>query len=829
MAARIPTFLFSQLTLSENPPAPFLAPSDLVLNGPSPTPLNLPSAAQPLASTSLALAHPDRPLYLGIDSGVDRIKACVLDEELRVLWTAKVEIDEELHEYGTRDGVHTRGDSVTCPSIVRLHALDLLLTKLSRDCPDPTLLGRVVCISGAGQPNALHYLSPAFTQMLSAMPLTPHLSLSELFTPIPPSAPLFTVAEPTTDGDASTVEHIRALEAHFGQEQFDTSHPAGGAGVDPKRRIKDSLEKGREELVRRTGGRPCLRSPVAQLMKVLEENKTRVEEEAEFVRDPKKARKGLLETTERIVLESGLLASVFLGRLAPMDDSDACTTGMFNPILGDWDDDILAFVAGEEDEEGAEKLEGVLGEVGGDGGKPLGTISAYFVNRFGFSPTCLISPFTGSEIATALAYPLSSSQGDVLISLCGVAETDSLIAPVAGSRYATSQDWNVVRSPVRADELDAWYYMTSAGYLSGALTHAPRVPPHGNRDAGIGRALLRDLYCNGKWNTFEHLSGISPHGGTLGIDEKYFAYFFPHREASLAQGFLRFVAGARTPEFSDRKINPRLLVESQVMTLRIGLGRLLRAMQTPAQKARDGIRPFDAVGFSALSPSTTAERLVLVGEAAQNKALASILASVFDAPAFLPASLAGDTESTTDPTALLLAATKKTSPAALGTAYKAAWTYHRSTTDERVSFQRFLRRAIETTAQADQQHRVASATEPTHISDPSQAGTFASSSAASGPPPSLLSLGGADLSHISTAGSSLPPAGFAAGAPQGYKHAHEEAGEVAHSAGDGLFADEAKVPGLKMVAVPDPDLHKYYASMLPEFARLKRCALKGLI
>lgn len=47
------------------------------------------------------------------------------------------------------------------------------------------------------------------------------------------------------------------------------------------------------------------------------------------------------------------------------------------------------------------------------------------------------------------------------------------------------------------------------------------------------------------------------------LDEKYFAYFFPHREASLAQGFLRFIAGARVQEFSDRKINPRLLLESQ--------------------------------------------------------------------------------------------------------------------------------------------------------------------------------------------------------------------------------------------------------------------------
>jgi hypothetical protein len=33
-----------------------------------------------------------QPLFLGIDSGVDRLKACVLDEELRVVWTAKVDI-----------------------------------------------------------------------------------------------------------------------------------------------------------------------------------------------------------------------------------------------------------------------------------------------------------------------------------------------------------------------------------------------------------------------------------------------------------------------------------------------------------------------------------------------------------------------------------------------------------------------------------------------------------------------------------------------------------------------------------------------------------------
>lgn len=178
-AGRILTSHFSQLTMSD-PPGPFLAPSDL---GSSPTPFDLspspPPPLLPLPSPSTS-TRPDRPLFLGIDSGVDRLKACVLDEELRVVWTAKVDIDQELPQYGcvpisrqrlrtaaeaagparilthasvhsTRDGVRTRGDSVTCHSIVRLHALDLLLTKLSRDCPDPSLLTRIVCISGAGQ------------------------------------------------------------------------------------------------------------------------------------------------------------------------------------------------------------------------------------------------------------------------------------------------------------------------------------------------------------------------------------------------------------------------------------------------------------------------------------------------------------------------------------------------------------------------------------------------------------------------------------------------------------------------------------------------------
>lgn len=54
-----------------------------------------------------------------------------------------------------------------------------------------------------------------------------------------------------------------------------------------------------------------------------------------------------------------------------MDESDACTTDMFDPLRGKWDPDILEFVVGAEGPVGARKLEAVLGELGSDGGKSV--------------------------------------------------------------------------------------------------------------------------------------------------------------------------------------------------------------------------------------------------------------------------------------------------------------------------------------------------------------------------------------------------------------------------------------------------------------------------
>jgi len=112
-----------------------------------------------------------------------------------------------------------------------------------------------------------------------------------------------------------------------------------------------------------------------------------------------------------------------------------------------------------------------------------------------------------------------------------------------------------------------------------------------SKDAGVGRSLVKDMYCNGSWDVFGRFSAIVPHGGTLGcvslssraqtesrtdlkfkqfrLDDKYFSFFFPHGQGSIIQGFLRLVSGARVSEFSDCNVNPRLLLQSQFFSLRI--------------------------------------------------------------------------------------------------------------------------------------------------------------------------------------------------------------------------------------------------------------------
>ncbi|GAA5911938.1 hypothetical protein JCM6882_004720 [Rhodosporidiobolus microsporus] len=908
----LPTFHFSAL---DSPPALF-----------DPTSPSL--EQQQDAPTAKQQQKPDLPpLFLSIDAGVSKLRACVLSDALEVVWVAEVAVSDELPSYGTYNGVHIAGDVVTCSSEQRVAALDLLLDKLARDCPDPTLLSRVRCVSGVGQPNTLHLLTPSFPSLLSSLATSlPHKRLADVLT----SSAAFALPNPATGGDSSAVAQVRGLEAHFGRlsEEFkldeggEAEGEEGGGKSEKTKTAPHLLQPpGRALLTSLTGARPSPRSGAAQLLKLREADE-RERREGRLKRGVLCGGEGDGEggRTGRVVLESGLWAGVFLGRLPPADAADACSTGLFNPVTQDWEDSILEYVmvgdaaAGGGDGEGAKRLREMLGEVEADGGRALGIISPYFVKRFGFSPDCLIAPFSGPSPSTFLSFPLFSSPSpfsssalspadqiewrDVLLSLppSSGAETDELLLPCEKFVPAADEGGGGVGAAsgdagrgVWCNPARGWWEAMADGSEGedeeGGGETARFVASVSSRDNGVGRALVRDLYANSDWKIFGHLSAIVPHGGTIGLDDKYFSFFFPHGEASVAQGLTRFVAGARVQEFPDRKANPRLLLESQFMSLRLSVSHIYRSL-TPTLSTLDDppIRPFDSLGFPALSPYVLPTRLILVGAAAQNPAISSLASTVFNAPVFLPTegglrsfakSAPGEDDDNEDDGRKGGAVEKlKTTASALGAAYKAAWAYRRATGgdsdsdagEELISFQRFLREGIEALAalqegeapikgggggEGEEEEEEYSLPSGTQYSSPSTAGTRSTA-------PTYLSLprgsvsgstGSSSFAGRSVVGggggglssSSAPPSVYrssplaASTAPSSVVHHRAE--HHHHSQPQQQQSPEAAAteelepdpPGLTLVAMPDKDEWKYYSSMLPEFARIEKWALKGLI
>ena len=103
--------------------------------------------------------------------------------------------------------------------------------------------------------------------------------------------------------------------------------------------------------------------------------------------------------TSRISLVSSFLASIFLGKIAPMDIADVCGMNLFDIKTGSYNQKLMALAAGSSI---TSDLESKLGHVTEDGGASLGKISQYFVRRYGFSASCNVAPFTGDNPCTYL-------------------------------------------------------------------------------------------------------------------------------------------------------------------------------------------------------------------------------------------------------------------------------------------------------------------------------------------------------------------------------------------------------------------------------------------
>lgn len=331
--------------------------------------------------------------------------------------------------------------------------------------------------------------------------------------------------------------------------------------------------------------------------------------------------------TSRISLVSSFLASVLLGRIAPLDISDVCGMNLWNIQKGTYDDRLVELCAGSF---GAEDLKRKLGDVPEDGGIHLGNVHEYFVQRYGFSKDCTVIASTGDNPATILALPLRPS--DAMVSL-GTSTTFLMSTP----SYKPDPATHFFNHPTTPG-----LYMFMLCYKNGGLAREyvrDAINAHAQKSTG-----------NDAWANFDQtMLQTPPLGQSNESAPMKMGLFFPRPEIvpSIRAGQWRFSYNPNqdsleetTHGWNSPADEARAIVESQLLSLRL---RSRELTQSPG----NGI-------------PAQPRRVYLVGGGSKNKAIAKVAGEVLGGVDGVYKLDVGD------------------NACALGAAYKAVWAMERN-------------------------------------------------------------------------------------------------------------------------------------------------------
>jgi xylulokinase len=479
------------------------------------------------------------------------ITGVIVDSQLKHQHEAKVDFDADLgQKYGIEKGVLTNPaeGEIYAPTAMWLEAIDLVLSRLRDDGLD---FSRVKGVSGAGMQHGTVFWSHQAEKLLSSLD---------------PKRPLVEQLEP------SALKH---------QRKGAFSHPHSPNWQDhstQKQCHRFDAELGSpEELAEVTGSGAHHRFSGPQIMRFKAKYPDHYKE------------------TCRISLVSSFLASVFLGKFAPIDISDVTGMNLWHIKEGKWHDKLLALAAGSQ--EGAAELKQKLGHVPEDGGASFGHISQYFVERYGFASDCNIIPMTGDNPATILALPLQPS--DAMVSL-GTSTTFLMSTP----EYRPHPDYHFMNHPTTAG-----LYMFMLCYKNG----------------GLAREHVRDAInkdkTNTSWDKFNETAlSNPPMQQSSPSDPMRIGLYFPRPEIvpNVRAGQWRYnynpqSSPALTPLPADTLLSAdaRAIVESQMLSLRLRSSSLVSSHE---------------VNGKTLPPQP--RRVYLVGGGSANPAIARICGDV---------------------------------------------------------------------------------------------------------------------------------------------------------------------------------------------------------
>ncbi|GMT18661.1 hypothetical protein PFISCL1PPCAC_9958, partial [Pristionchus fissidentatus] len=307
-----------------------------------------------------------RPLFLGLDLSTQQLKAVILDDSLVVVHTESVNFSREFPQFGTIDGVIRSPSSpslVFTPVSLWLSSLDLLLSRLSLH--SHFSLSDIKAVSGTAQQHGTVYWTREGENNLERLKDAQGKNIDQAL------KGSFSKAECPIWMDSSTGEFV---------DHFDSVIP---------------------DLNRITGSRAYHRFSGMQIAKIF------------------KYEREIYDNTTRISLISSFLASIFSGKITPIDQSDACGMNLLDIQTSNWSPLCLSLVVNSQDDGLISDLRSKLGQTI-PASTDLGSISPFFVSRFGFSPECRVVSFTGDNLSSIA--DLNISSGDVILSL-GTSDT----------------------------------------------------------------------------------------------------------------------------------------------------------------------------------------------------------------------------------------------------------------------------------------------------------------------------------------------------------------------------------------------------------------------
>ena len=293
-------------------------------------------------------------LFLGLDASTQSLSAIVIDYDTRsVLYDKSLNFDKILPHYGTRNGTLRNADPlvVHSPPLMWAEALDVLFTQMQKDAVP---LGEILAISGSGQQHGSVYLNDRAAVMLGKLNPGRNLvgNLQGIFSRT--TSPIWM--------DSST-----SVECAEIREEL------GGIKATAQLTGSDTFERFTGPQIRKF----CKTEP------------------------------GNYAKTSSIALVSSFMASLLVGKIAPIDHGDGAGMNLMDIHEKKW---LAAAVKAT-----APRLKSKLPPLA-EPWKVIGPISPYFVKRYGLNPKAQAVVWSGDNPCSAVGLGLIE-EGKIAISL----------------------------------------------------------------------------------------------------------------------------------------------------------------------------------------------------------------------------------------------------------------------------------------------------------------------------------------------------------------------------------------------------------------------------